>query len=76
MGSEPKFVRCGPDLIVNRAEVASVEWDRRHYFNGPGTSHLVITMNHGGQHRVEHTANRALYDAVDCYKIEKELLDA
>lgn len=73
--SDPKFIRCGRDLAINRAEVASVGWDRRHYVNG-GDTYLVITMNHGGQHRVQHTAGLGYYDAIDCYKIEKELLDA
>lgn len=69
-----KFVKCGPDLIINRDEVASAEFDRRHYMSGGGTTHLVITMNHGGQHRVEHRTFG--YDQVDCYKIQEALLNA
>lgn len=69
-----KFIRCGRDLTVNRDEVASVRWDRRHYMNGPGDSFLVITMNTGEEHRIAH---QPFYlDGTDCYKIEEAIINA
>lgn len=69
-----KFVKCGPDLTVNRDEVASIEWDRQRYSSGAGHTALVVTLNSGVQHRILHRSHG--YDAVDCYKIEKDILSA
>lgn len=67
------FVKCGNDLTVNRDDVASLEWNRADTWRG-GDSYLVITLNSGIQHKVKHQAYG--YDAVDCYKIEKAIVNA
>lgn len=68
------IVRITRDLSINKNEIASIEWDRRDYVNGPGSTYLIITMNHGGKHRIEHAP--WVLDPVDCYKIEEKLRDA
>ena len=68
-----KFVSCGPNLTVNVAEVASLSWDKADTWRG-GDSYLIVTLNSGIQHRVKHQAYG--YDAVDCYKIERAIVDA
>lgn len=71
--SHSKFVKCGPDLTVNSNDVASLEWDKADTWRG-GDSHLVITLNSGIQHRIKHRAYG--YDPVDCYEIEKAIINA
>ena len=68
------LVRITRDLIINRDEVASLDLQHSHYMSGPSNTVLVITMNHGGQHRIEH--RNYGYDPVDCYKIQEALLNA
>lgn len=68
------LVRITRDLIVNTAEIASAEMDCQNYMSGPCRTTLIITMNHGGQHRLEH--RNYGYDPVDCYKIQEKLLNA
>lgn len=68
------LVKCGPDLWVNKGLVQSLEWDRRHYMSGPGSSTLVITMADGAVHRVQHQVG--YLDGTDAYAIERALTDA
>lgn len=68
-----RFVKCGPDLTVNADDVSSLSWDKADTWRG-GDSYLVITLNSGIQHKVKHQAYG--YDAVDCYKIEKAIINA
>lgn len=58
-----------PDLAVNPALVASVSWDRSDY----RPSALVITMQDGATHRVDHLPNN--YGA-DGYEVERKLVAA
>ena len=67
-----KFVKCGPDLTVNRDEVAAVSWDRGQYAYGPRDSKLIITLANGIQHSVVHNPHHL--GGVDCYKIEREIV--
>lgn len=68
------MIDCGPDLKINHAWVASIAWDRRHYFSGPGDSTLVITMHDGTQHRVRHAP--AGWGGTDAYAVERDILRA
>ncbi len=68
-----KFVKCGPDLTVNRDDVASLNWDRADAWRG-GDSYLTITLNSGVQHRIRH--QNYGYGGVDCYEIEKAIINA
>lgn len=68
------LVRCGADLWLNRGLVQSLEWDRRHYMNGPGSSTLIITMSDGAVHRIKHEPG--YLDGTDAYAIEKALTNA
>lgn len=68
-----KFIKCGPDLTINRDEVASLSWDRADTWRG-GSSYLIVTLNCGVQHKIKHDVYG--YGAVDCYKIEAAFLDA
>lgn len=62
------LTRLTRELAVNKELVASVHWDRQF-----GTS-LVVTMQDGTMHRIEHTGGYTGGD--DCYDIERKLLDA
>lgn len=68
-----KFVKCGPDLVVNADDVSSLSWDKADTWRG-GDSYLTITLKNGVRHRITHRAYG--YDAVDCYEIQKALLNA
>lgn len=46
------MIRVTSDLTINPAFVSFMEWERRHYVNGPGDSVLLITMADGRVHRV------------------------
>jgi len=70
------MVRCGPDLTINPAFVASLSWERRHYFNSSGNSVLVIIMHDGAKHRVEHTHTGSGWGGVDAYAVERAIVDA
>ena len=63
------MIRITPDLSINPAMVASVERDNRFYANG-SAFYLVITMNDGKVHRVEHGYG------VDIFAIEKAIGEA
>lgn len=67
------FIKCGPDLTVNRDDVASLSWDRADTWRG-GDSYLTITLDSGVQHRIRHQSYG--YDRVDCYAIEKAIINA
>jgi hypothetical protein len=62
------MINLTPNLSVNSDQVAAVDIEHRHYFNG-STSHLVITLITGRAIRIEHGFG------VDIYKL-KEQLDA
>lgn len=62
------------ELTINPAFVASMDWDRRHYFNGPGDSYLVIRMQDGHEHRVKHAPH--LLGGVDAYKVQAKIIAA
>lgn len=66
--SEGKLVRLTNDLIVNPAHVASVSWDWGHSYSA-----LIIMMADGTRHSIRHDHS---YGSVDCYAIERKLLDA
>lgn len=68
------LVQCGGDLWLNRDLVQRLEWDRRHYMNGPGSSTLVITMADGAVHRIQHQPG--YLDGTDAYAIERALTNA
>lgn len=68
------LVKCGADLWISRELVQSLEWDRRHYMNGPGSSTLVITMADGAVHRIKHEPG--YLDGTDAYAIERALTNA
>ncbi|RWR28715.1 hypothetical protein D2T29_15910 [Sinirhodobacter populi] len=68
------MVRIDKDRHVNPAFVSFLEWDRRHYMNGPGESVLVITMYDGTTHRVRHEPG--YYGGADAYAVEKAILSA
>jgi len=62
------LVRLTHDLSVNRDLVSSVEWDRTY------NTRLVVTMANGTAHSIKHEPGYT--GGIDCYKIEKELLNA
>lgn len=66
------FVRCGPNLVINRNEVASWSFESRSYMNGSGPTIMTIVMANGEKHRIEHQAQ--YLDGADVYKIEKDLM--
>ena len=68
------MIRIDRERHINPAFVVFMEWDRRHYANGPGDSALVITMHDGVQHRVRHEPH--LYGGADAYEVEKAILSA
>lgn len=77
-GNEHKgaeLIECGPDLKLNAAWIASLSWDRRHYFNGPGDCTLVVTMHDGMQHRIRH-AGTVGWGGVDAYDVERRICAA
>jgi hypothetical protein len=61
------LTRLTHELSVNIEQVASVHWDDTY------SRRLVITMNDGTQHSIKHDGG--MY-GVDCYAIERKLLDA
>lgn len=67
------MVRAG-ELSINPAWVATMEWDRRHYANGPGDSDLVVTMYDGAKHRIKHEPY--YLDGVDAYAVEAAITAA
>lgn len=48
-----------------------MEWDQRHYMNGPGELKLIVTMNNGVRHVISHQPY--LLGGIDAYEIEKKL---
>lgn len=67
------MVKCG-EVYLDPKRVSSMEWERRHYMNGPGESKLIITMENGVRHIIHHQPN--LWGGVDAYAIEKQILEA
>lgn len=72
--SEAGMVRAGRDLWINPQHVMSLEWDRRHYANGPGDSVLVIRLVTGKEHRVRHEPH--CLDGTDAYAVERDIRSA
>lgn len=70
------MIDAGADLKINPAFVASLSWDRRSYFNGPGDSILVITMHDGTVHKVRHTHTGSGWGGLDAYAIERRIVEA
>ena len=68
------MVCAGRDLLINPQHVMSMEWDRRHYANGPGDSALVIHLVTGKSHRVKHEPQ--YLDGTDAYAVEKAICAA
>jgi hypothetical protein len=67
------LVRLDADRHVNPTFVTFIEWDRRHYMNGPGSSALVITMADGTVHRVRHEPH--LLGGTDGYEVERAIIE-
>jgi hypothetical protein len=68
--SEAKLIRLTPEIIVNREFVSSVTWDRGYSYTS-----LIVTMSDGARHYIKHDC-RAGGGGNDCYKIERDLLNA
>lgn len=64
------MVKAG-DVSINPAYVASMEWDRRHYMNGPGESVLVVRMVDGAVHRIKHEPQ--YLGGSDAYDVERRI---
>jgi hypothetical protein len=61
------------EVWIDPGRVSSMEWDRRHYMNGPGESKLVVTMENGTRHIIHHQPH--LLGGVDAYAIEKQIAE-
>lgn len=64
-------MRVTPELFLNPEFVADMVVDRRHYFNGPGDSVLIITMADGREHRIRHEPH--YLGGADIYKIQTQV---
>lgn len=69
-----RLVRTGRDSWVNPQHVTSMEWERRHYANGPGDSILVVRLVTGKEVRVRHEPH--YLDGTDAHAVEREILAA
>jgi hypothetical protein len=69
-----RMIKCRDGLMINPKYVASMEWDRRHYFNGPGDTVLVIRMHDGTEHRVKHEPH--YLGGADAYAVEMAIVKA
>lgn len=66
------MVKAG-DLHINPIHVSHMDWDRRHYANGPGDSFLVVTMTWGEVLRIRHEPH--LLGGTNAYDVERGVLD-
>lgn len=68
------MIRAGRDLLINPHHVMSMEWEQRHYANGPGDSVLLIRLVTGHTHRIKHEPH--LWGGTDAYAVEKAICEA
>lgn len=63
------LVKCGPDTVINAAQIRTIEWDRGHTYTA-----MIVTMSDGHAVRLRHEPNSMA--GTDCFLIEAKLLDA
>lgn len=68
------LIKVNDELHINPELVASMELDRRHYFNGPGDAVLTVRMFDGNVHRIKHGPQ--YLNGVDVYAVQKTIAEA
>lgn len=63
------LVKCGPDVHINPALIASIHWDRGHSY-----TKLIVTLADGREIRIDHQPHHL--GGTDCYAIERDLTAA